>query len=158
MFIHRPSNKINYLIAAAGLLMSCLLFMSCEKDCPAGYSGRDCEVRESDAFLGLYKGYINCGAGNEFTEIEIQRKQGPYEVEVNFISTPDFILDARVDGDSIHFPDQWLDIAQGNEIYYYIIFRSSGVLRDDSLHFPVILLYPGIPDAEKVHCQYHVGK
>lgn len=135
-----------------------LLFQSCEKECPDGFFGKDCEERISDQFTGSYEGYVNCGFQNEFASIEIYRKQGPFDVMLDFTSTPDFILEARVANDSIFIPDQWLGIPQGNDTAYFIIFESKGVLNGDTLRFPLTLLAAGISDPQKITCEYEVIK
>lgn len=140
------------------LIGGSIFFASCEKDCPDGFSGKDCEVRQSDTFLGTYEGFVNCGLINEYTKIDIFRKNGPFDVSVDFVLTPEFILNASVFQDSIRFPQQVLGIPEGTDTLYYIIFESTGLLKGDTLDFPLIILFPGNPDQEKITCQYHLVK
>jgi hypothetical protein len=134
------------------------VFFSCTKECPEGFSGKDCEVRVSDAFLGSYEGYVNCGLTDQFTAVDIYRATGPFDIRVDFVSTPDFILEASVHDDSIYFPDQWLGVPQGQDTVYYIIFESTGVLNADTLDFDISILYPGQSDPEKIVCTYSIIK
>lgn len=137
-----------------------LLFSACEKECPDGFSGVDCEVRASDSFTGSYEGRQNCGFTDQFIELEILRQQGPFAVWVNFIETPDFILDAYVHEDTLFFPKQWIATPQnnGSDTIYSILDDSFGLLLSDTLRFQLRFLYPDFSNQHWISCSYEVIK
>jgi len=71
---------------------------------------------------------------------------------------PDFRFSATVREDTLLIPEQVVSVTDGQENSYYILFDSKGLIRSDTLDFQLILLFPGIPDQEKVICNYHVLK
>ena len=143
-----------FLILVAGVF----LVSSCGEDCPEGYSGKDCALRASDAFLGSYEGKVDCGAGNQFASLEIMRDIGPFGIRIDIPGDPGFLLSATVLGDSLVIPDQALEIPDGPDTQFYFIFESKGRLFADTLEFPLIILPAGVTDPEKVVCRYEVMK
>jgi len=131
---------------------------SCTEDCPDGYFGKDCAERESDKFEGIYEGWANCGLNNEYSEIEIKRDEGPFDVIIDITTTPDFIFEASVSDDSIFLREQILELDQGNEKSYYFIFESAGIFNNDTLKFDLIILPAGISNPQKITCKYQVVK
>jgi hypothetical protein len=135
-----------------------VLFSACGEDCPDGYSGEDCLIRESDRFVATWEGFVDCGPGNEYTTLDILRETGPFRVTMQFPDPPDFSVQAHVGGDTLHIPEQIVAVPGDPDTTYYIIFNSLGILRGDTLDFDLILLFPGLPEQEKVYCRYALLK
>lgn len=146
------------LLSIALLTCVVLILFACGEDCPDGFSGEDCAVRESDKFVAAYEGFVDCGPGNEYVTLDIFRKTGPFDVTLQLAYPPDFTFDAMVRGDTLTIPEQVVRVANGTDTSYYILFDSMGRLQGDTLSFQLILLFPGIPEQQKVYCQYEVIK
>lgn len=143
------------------LVLLAIMFMvpsSCTKDCPDGYSGEDCEKRESDPFVASYEGFVNCGPANDYTTLDIYRESGPFDVTMNLVYPPDFSIQATVHEDTLIIPQQIVATEYNQDTSYYILFDSQGYLQGDTLSFSLILLFPGIPDQERITCHYEVLK
>lgn len=138
--------------------MSILFLTGCKKDCPDGFSGEDCEVRESEHFLGSYEGFVNCGFIDEYTTLDILGDTGPFAIKMEMAYPPDFKFSASVREDTLIIPEQVVAVPNGQDSSYYILFDSKGIISSDTLDFELILLFPGIPEQEKVICSYHVLK
>jgi hypothetical protein len=134
------------------------LMNACTEDCPDGYSGEDCEIRESDPFIATYEGFVNCGPQNEYTTLDIYRESGPFEVSMVLVYPPDFTIRARVKGDTLVISEQVVPVAYTTDTSYYILFDSEGYLHGDTLDFSLVLINPGIPDQQKITCVYEVLK
>ena len=111
--------------------------------CDAGYSGENCEIRESDKFAGKYSGKIICdNLEQSVTTIIENYFENPWDISVNIDNyTTKMDLRAHVKSDSIFIENQFVELidsytVNGTVVYdtvVNLIYPSSGILKNDSI-------------------------
>ena len=101
--------------------------------CSDGYSGDNCEIKESDKFGGEYKGVLTY---NEIpqsgTEMLIKTKpSNPWDVSVSLSNNNgiDYQLNAHVNKDTLFIEKQFVE----ENDFYNLIYPSTAILEKDSI-------------------------
>ncbi|MEZ4906386.1 MAG: hypothetical protein R2771_01795 [Saprospiraceae bacterium] len=115
--------------------------------CEDGYSGENCEIKESDKFVGLYVGTeeldniilpINVNIKNDF--------ETPRDVSIEVDNGTSIMLAANIKDDSIFISNQFLYIYETNgDSTLQLIYPSSGILKNDSLLFDLVVKSSNYP-------------
>ena len=112
--------------------------------CEDGYSGENCEIKESDKFAGFYRGKMECdGLVQNGTSLLINNDfDNPREIAMNLKNSNNSIrIRAHVRKDSLFIYNQFFEkidtIVVGEKEYYdttlLLIYPSGGVLKNDSI-------------------------
>ena len=131
---------------------------SCKLECPDGYSGEDCELAESDQFIGIYEGTVNCGFVDQYTTVEIEKNIGPFEISVYMTDPSEFVIDASVVQDTIFIMEQQIAVPIIDDTLYYYFQPSRGLISHDTLVFPIIILTETGPNPSTITCEFMLIK
>lgn len=104
--------------------------------CSDGYSGTNCEIKESDKFIGSYEGTQTCFGKVQPLKIKISNfPDNPWDVsmELDNSSGVEFLLRANVNRDSLFLDNQFVEMIDtfGNDPILNLIYPSKGILIDD---------------------------
>ena len=111
--------------------------------CLDGYSGKNCEIKESDKFSGNYSGRQICPEGISSVKAKITNKtEDPRSISILIESYGvEILLEANIEKDSIFIPNQWVEITYDTTITN-LFSPSKGYLQNDSiLKFDLIYFY-----------------
>ncbi len=111
--------------------------------CDDGYSGKNCEIKESDKFAGIWSGLIKC----DFLEQPVTTKinnnfSNPRQILLQFDNfSKKMELRAHIYDDSLFIENQFVESIDSytvnGQIYYdtivNLIYPSSGILKDDTI-------------------------
>jgi hypothetical protein len=163
--------KCNYLIWSFYLLVTIQLLDSCidpckdkicyngyciEGDCfcQDGYSGVNCEIKESDKFEGTYTGNIICPEGSQAIKVKISNStDDPRTITIlhdNFGGK--MTLRGKILKDSIFIPNQWVSEASFTNLFM----PSKGILRNGSDLKYELIYYYSVDDIDT--CRIEVKK
>jgi hypothetical protein len=135
-----------------------LTFTSCKLECPDGYSGEDCELAESDQFIGVYEGLVNCGFVDQYTTVEIEKRIGPFDIMLFMTDPSEFVLNAHIDQDTIFIEEQSVAIPVIEDTLYYNLLPSRGLISNDTLEFHVKILTDSEPNPSAITCAFRLVK
>lgn len=126
--------------------------------CSEGYSGKECNIRESDKFVGLYKGNMVDGPDKQNIDINIKNNNSidPWNIDLllNTNNGINFNLRAYVVADTFYILKQRVShidsfVDNGTVVYDITvndIFSTKGLFnkKDSALNFPLKLINPEI--------------
>jgi hypothetical protein len=135
--------------------------------CSEGYSGENCDIRESDKFVGDYKGQIHDGIEVQNVDVIIKNRNNidPWNIELKLEvrNNVKYDLLAHVYLDTLYIHEQRVShidsyMVNGNVVYDITvndIFGSKGILSKDkeNLDFNIELINPEI----KIPIEYQVN-
>lgn len=150
--------RLLYLIL---FLLITAIFSSCtdpckEKDCSNGYciegdcfcldgySGENCEILESEKFVGNYSGKQICQEGTQPIKVKITNKnEDPRSIAITLDNNSIAIsLRGNIRKDSIFIPNQWVQISYEDETITNLFSPSKGIiLKDSILRFDLIYYF-----------------
>lgn len=127
--------------------------------CSDGYSGINCEIKESDKFVGNYEGIQTCFGFPQTLNMQISNfADNPWNINISLDNNNGIVFDLRgyVKNDSLFIENQFIEILDPFEEppIINLIYPSNGILIEDSfLNFD--LTYKG---DVKVTCSIEMEK
>lgn len=112
--------------------------------CSDGYSGENCEISESDKFVGNYSGKQICPEGTQTIKVKITNKSDdPRSISITLDNNSTAIsLRGNIRKDSIFIPNQWVKVSVGDSNITNLFNASKGIiLRDSILRFDLIYYF-----------------
>jgi hypothetical protein len=112
--------------------------------CLDGYSGENCEIRESDKFVGNYSGKQICQEGIQSIKVKVSNKnEDPRSVLITLDNFSESIsLRGNIRKDSIFIPNQWVKVSVGDSYITNLFNASKGIiLKDSILRFDLIYYF-----------------
>lgn len=109
--------------------------------CQDGYSGKNCEIMESDKFVGSFTGRQIWTEGAQAIKLKISNfNDDPRKISLildNYSVVVD--LQGNIRRDSIFIPNQWIQAKIGNTVITNLLKPSRGkILKDSILNFELI--------------------
>lgn len=109
--------------------------------CQDGYSGKNCEIMESDKFTGSFTGRQIWKEGTQAIKLKISNfNDDPRKISM-ILDNNNVVVDLQgnIRRDSIFIPNQWIQAKIGNTVITNLLKPSRGkILKDSILNFELI--------------------
>lgn len=109
--------------------------------CQDGYSGKNCEIKESDKFTGSFTGRQIWQEGTQAIKLKISNfNDDPRKISLILDNNSVMInMQGNIRRDSIFIPNQWIQAKIGNTVITNLLKPSNGkILKDSILNFELI--------------------